>query len=40
MTAGTLLISAINQIGGEKLIDDDEHLDDIFEQGFFDIQKQ
>ena len=31
ITAGTLLLSAINQIGGEKLIDDEDHLDDIFE---------
>ena len=40
LDSGSVLISAINQIGGEKLIDDDDHLDDIFEQGFFDLQKE
>jgi hypothetical protein len=40
LDSGSMLISAINQIGGEVLVDDDLHLDDIFEQGFFELQRE
>lgn len=34
------MVSALNEIGGEKLVEGEDLLDDIFDQGFFDIQKE